>query len=389
MSLPTLRKWQNEALREWQANDFRGTFEVATGGGKTTFALAAFLAAQSRGVISRCLVIVPTLALLDQWVISAKEDLDLSDQDIKVLSAGDLDPDARFNIAVINTARKLNGAVDGEDTLLLVVDECHRAGSPENSRALVAGCGAAIGLSATPYREFDDGFQEYVEPILGAILVRYTLDDAIADGVLSPLHVRYVKIPMLETEEAEYKRLSQRIAAALSRKDDEAIEQLLRRRARVYNGAYWRLPVAAAHIDLHRGERTLLFVESIEDARRASDDLDRRGHSVTLYHSQMGIHYRQSNLRAFRRGVFDVLVACRALDEGFNVPEAQFAVISSGTSSRRQRIQRMGRVLRMIHGKDLANVVTLYASAVEEARFVKEAEGFGNSVHVSWGEAQV
>jgi superfamily II DNA or RNA helicase len=389
LPLPPLRKWQTDALSAWEKNHLHGTFEVATGGGKTTFALAAFSRAEASGHIARVLVIVPTLALLDQWVISAKDDLNLADEHIKILSAADLRPSARFNIVVINTARRFNGEVPDRHDLLLVVDECHRAGSVENSKALVKDCRATMGLSATPYREFDDGFEEFVQPVLGPILVRYTLDDAIADKVLSPLHVQYVKVPMLEDEQDEYDRLSRRIAAAMNGGDDEALEQLLRRRARVYNGAYWRLPVAAALVDAHRGARTLVFVESIADAKKTTEELDRRGHSVTLYHSKMGTHHRQSNLRAFRKGVFDVLVACRALDEGFNVPEAQFALIASGTSSRRQRIQRMGRVLRTIHGKDLANVVTLYASATEEVRFLKEAEAFGKDVEISWGEARV
>lgn len=389
MAIPPLRAWQTAALDAWDANNQHGTFEVATGGGKTTFALAAFAHAQQRGLVNRCLIVVPTLALLDQWVVSARDDLGLAESDVKVLSAKDLLPTAALNLVVINTARRFDHHLAEVDDLMFVVDECHRAGSAENARSLVLGCRATMGLSATPYREFDEGFAEYVAPVLGPVLLRYTLQDAIRDGVLSPLHITYIKVPMLEEEEAEYQKLSRRIATAMNSGDDQGLEQLLRRRARVYNGAFWRLPVAATLVDANRGQRTLVFVESISDASKAVAELDARGHSVTTYHSKMGIHHRQSNLRAFRRGVFDVLVACRALDEGFNVPEAQYALIASGTSSKRQRIQRMGRVLRSIRGKDLAAVATIYASPVEEARFLKEAEGFGADVDVTWREARV
>jgi len=86
----------------------------------------------------------------------------------------------------------------------------------------------------------------------------------------------------------------------------------------------------------------------------------------------------------FRRGVFDVLIACRALDEGFNVPEARIALIGAGTASKRQRIQRMGRVLRSMTGKVDAKVITIYATDVEEARLVQEAANLKDIVEVEW-----
>jgi superfamily II DNA or RNA helicase len=90
------------------------------------------------------------------------------------------------------------------------------------------------------------------------------------------------------------------------------------------------------------------------------------------------------NLKLFRRGVFDILIACRALDEGFNVPEARIAIIGAGTSSKRQRIQRMGRVLRSMSGKADAEVLTIYATDVEEARLSVEAERLSGIVKIDW-----
>jgi superfamily II DNA or RNA helicase len=93
---------------------------------------------------------------------------------------------------------------------------------------------------------------------------------------------------------------------------------------------------------------------------------------------------RRSNLRLFRKGVFEVLIACRALDEGFNVPEARIALIGAGTSSKRQRIQRMGRVLRSMTGKENAEVITIYATDVEEARLAQESQNLRDIVQINW-----
>lgn len=388
MPLPPLRDWQETALARWEAEGHRGCMEVATGGGKTTLALAAFSTLRASDSAYRALVVVPTTALLDQWFLAFQDDLGLDPEDIKVLTSADLEPTAIANLVIINTARQIE-RIEPVRPLFFVVDECHRAGSPENSKALRVVSDAKLGLSATPHRDYDDGFEEYVEPVLGRILITYTIADALRDQVLAPLSLTYLRIPLLETEQEEYDQLTRRIGQAYAQGHDERVEVLLRTRARVYNSAQYRLPVTARILDQRRGARTLVFLESIELARHLTTLLDSAGHSVVLYHSGQSPHLRRSNLRGFRRGMYDVLVACRALDEGFNVPEAQLAIIAAGTSSTRQRVQRMGRVLRSVAGKDLAEVITLYATPVEETRYLAESEKLGVAAAVSWQAVSV
>lgn len=93
---------------------------------------------------------------------------------------------------------------------------------------------------------------------------------------------------------------------------------------------------------------------------------------------------RRENLRLYRRGVFDVLVTCRALDEGFNVPETQVAVVASSTASSRQRIQRLGRVLRPSPGKEEAKIYTIYATQLEQERLLREASALAEVSSVTW-----
>ena len=67
---------------------------------------------------------------------------------------------------IINTARKL--AVEARSGVnTIVVDECHRAATDENSKAIDIAPNATLGLSATPEREYDSGFEEIISPILG------------------------------------------------------------------------------------------------------------------------------------------------------------------------------------------------------------------------------
>ncbi|MEQ9716168.1 MAG: helicase-related protein, partial [Candidatus Asgardarchaeum sp.] len=47
-----------------------------------------------------------------------------------------------------------------------------------------------------------------------------------------------------------------------------------------------------------------------------------------------------------RKGELTKLVTAEVLDEGVDVPDASVGIILSGTGSKRQYIQRLGRILR-------------------------------------------
>lgn len=387
--LPHLRRWQVEALAAWESADFRGTFEVATGGGKTTFALACVTRFREVVPDVKCLVIVPSVALLDQWFVAAQEDLGLAEESIRVLSTRNLTPDRFFNLAVLNSARGLPHVDLGSSPILQIVDECHRAGSEMNRRALLPNSAASLGLSATPQRDFDAGFEQYVQPALGPVVYKYSLAEAIEDGVLAGVRLTYVHVPLTTREQADYQKLSGRIARAFQvNAEPSHVEALLRKRARLYNNAAFRLPTLIRLFEDHRARRSMVFVESIAAAQEAQKLLQAQGHSVVTYHSGMGGHLRRSNLRSFRRGLFDILIACRALDEGFNVPEAEMAVIVAGTAAKRQRVQRVGRVLRAMEGKDHAEVITFYSTPVEEQRLLAESGEFPEA-NIRWVAAHV
>lgn len=388
--MPTLRDWQTKALKSWEDNNFSGCFEVATGGGKTFFAITAFKKILLTQPNLRAVVIVPTQALLDQWFLAFVDDFGYLESEIKTLKGKDIRPDAKINLSIINTARKFDSQSKHSGELMLIVDECHRAGSPENSKALIHDCAATIGLSATPYREYDDGFEERVAPVLGQVIAKYTLQNAIKDGVLAKLKLQNIKVPMLPSENDDYARVTYAIGKAFAEKESpEKIRALLIKRARIANNAFFRVPVAAAVVGQRSGIRTIVFLESIASAQSLFTKLDGQGVSVAIYHSKMGVHLRRANLRAFRKGIFDVLIACRALDEGFNVPEAEVAVIAAGTASKRQRVQRIGRVLRSFGEKVNGTVVTLYATKHEESRLQTECEQFAGLVPVEWASVNL
>jgi superfamily II DNA or RNA helicase len=383
------RDWQREALAQWR-KAMRGVVSVVTGGGKTIFAFLCMDAFKHDHPGGRYIILVPTITLLDQWYVSLQEDFGVPEGDIACFSSQEkATKPAKINLLVINTGRTMVRKMSEGQPCFLIVDECHRAGSPENAKALQGNFAAALGLSATPEREYDQGFQQYVVPALGPVIFEYGYVDAFKDNVITPFDLINVKIDFLPHEREQYEKLTKR-AAILFKKaktDPEAANKLkyvLQRRAAVSAQAAMRVPVAAKIAEQNRGARTIIFHERVSSANALYAILKKRNHSVCLYHSKIAPNWRRDNLRLFRQGVFDVLVSCRALDEGMNVPETAVAIIASSTASHRQRIQRLGRVLRPARGKSKATIYTLFATDQEKNRLAGEAQKLEGVADILW-----
>lgn len=397
MSAPALnvepRDWQKDALQSWMEAGKRGIAKVTTGGGKTVFAelcMAELLRAEAA---SRFIILVPTLSLLDQWSLSLEDEFQVEPSEIALWSGGKKPKEARpFNVAVINSARTLIGKMsEGDCPTMLIVDEVHRAASAKNAKALEGSFVATLGLSATPERQFDELFEEVLKPRIGPVIFEYNIIAAAKDGILSRFETVNVEFELLPDEASAYSELSARIArrrATTPGDDDEVLEALLRKRARVSAMATMRTPLSVRLCERHKGARTLIFHEDIGAARVIYRTLIARNHAATMYHSRIAGPRRRENLRMFRKGIFDVLVCCRALDEGLNVPEVQVAIIASSTSSTRQRIQRLGRVLRPHKSKDKASIYTLFATKVERDRLAKEAAALQEIADVRWAKVE-
>jgi superfamily II DNA or RNA helicase len=382
------RSWQADALERWLETR-RGIVEVVTGGGKTVFAFQAMLSLRKQVADLRTLIIVPSIALADQWAVALQDELSVPAGQIGILGGGERPrPEQPITVAVINSARGRSLDLASLGPTLLVVDECHRVGSEKNATALQGEFVATLGLSATPEREYDAGFAEFIEPALGSIIYRYGYVDAAKDEVITPFNLTNIELPMLETEAAEYGRISKAIAnarrSALNDADDDRVKRLLIRRAGLVNRFTYRVPAAVRIIDQYPGTRSIVFHERVGEATQIARLLGERGHSVTLYHAGIDPQVRREHLRRFRAGIYDILVCCRALDEGTNVPETALAVVASGTASRRQRIQRLGRILRPAKGKTHADVYTLFATPEERDRLLGEAQNLAEIASVRW-----
>jgi superfamily II DNA or RNA helicase len=383
----SLRLWQKEALSLWQQASGRGIVEVVTGGGKTRFALAAAAGwIQSQQENWAVLVIVPTSALQDQWYVNLANDLGVLRNQISIWPE-ERDTSRKFHVMVVNTARKVaERIVSTHSSTLLIADECHRYASLENSAALEQEFSSTLGLTATAEREYDDGLERVLIPHLGPIIYRYSLAQARRDGVVSDFSLTNVRVWFSDEEQKKFDRLSRSLSIALRQNDVESAKGIAMRRAAVSKGAVSRVAATVRLMEDLRGKRTIIFHEDIRTADSIAQFLRRREHRTVVFHSQISRDMRRDNLRQFKSSQADVLVCCRALDEGIDVPEAECAIIAASTSSQRQRVQRLGRVLRLHHEKEIAQVYSFYVTDSEQKKLSEEVHDLEGVTNVRWLE---
>lgn len=413
-----LTDWQQDAVEAWVAGEdgrpFRGTLEIFTGGGKTLLALSAMARASADAPDLKVAVVVPTEALARQWVTSLTSYTDLSTTDIGMLGAGRKDSldSHRVLVAVLNSAAKYLPAVARRSQpLMLIVDECHRAGAPSFSAVLETPSAYRLGLSATPEREDldEDGeplvFDEQkVGLALGGVVYRFNLKDARRVGWLPDYEIHHHGLTLHPDERAQYDTISRRIddlgdqlrqmgidttrAMALRGKQGDLGELvrsyvgLTTRRKDLLYRARERTRVAAQIVTEAMAEgdrRILLFHERVDQAAELHADVqaalpDRR---IVLEHSRLPDRERADALAAFRSGEAPVLVSVKSLIEGIDVPEADVGVSVASSSSVRQRIQALGRVLRRTFDDDAAPKtaamhVIYMADTVDELIYARE-----------------
>jgi superfamily II DNA or RNA helicase/intein/homing endonuclease len=128
-------------------------------------------------------------------------------------------------------------------------------------------------------------------------------------------------------------------------------------------------PAKAAEIEAirrdHVGEKTLIFVEYIEQGNELADELGAPFVSGETPHAR-----RRKLFEEFRTGPRDALIVSRVGDEGIDLPGAEVAIAASGLGgSRRQGAQRAGRTMRPV-GK--ARMYVLATRGTREEEFARQ-----------------
>ena len=415
-----LHDHQKRGLKCWREAGGKGILEYATGSGKTIIAIAAIKEHVDAG--NNAIVLVPSEHLLFQW----HEEIEkfIPHATIGMLGGGEKD-DEMLNemryprekgtilISIIHSfrtekvQRKLTRLLGTEQKMFLVVDECHRIGAPSYSEICQKELPLVLGLSATPDVEGRPEYNERIRNLLGSTLDEYTLKDALKDGHLSPFEYHVHTTHLTTNEQQEYDELRSKMKKALvmlkiGEPLTEHLEALIYKSRGIIRGAENKIPKAVELLksEFQMGQHWLIYCDSESMMNELANRIKKvTGINPRNYWSGMNRFERKSELDFFKRNG-GVMIAIKCLDEGVDVPAISHGIVLSSSKTKREWIQRRGRLLRKSEGKDksvIHDVLALPSSSGEELSFVadevKRAQEFSesciNSITVTYDIARI
>ncbi len=355
------RPYQNEALTNWLAEGSAGVVVLPTGAGKT---LVAAMAVHETHLWT--LAVVPTLDLLGQWRTALANALSLSADDIGVFGGGEKEMKP---ITIITYDSAALYPRELKRFGLLIFDECHHLPAP--TYRLIAESAFTplrLGLSATPER--GDMAHLDLDQLIGPEVYRRSPAELTEGQYLAQYSEVRIDISLSAEDEARYaeqRRIYrsflqrrhiiinspeefQQKVIFMSARDPQAREAMLAwREAR---NIAMNAPPKYAEIErllrLHVSDQVLLFSEY----NPVVDEISRRFRLPSITYKTPS-EERRAILERFRSGQYSKLVTGRVLNEGVDVPDCRVAIIVSGNSTKREYIQRLGRVLRPKTGQAL------------------------------------
>jgi superfamily II DNA or RNA helicase len=348
------RPYQEEALAAWRHGGARGVVVLPTGAGKTLVALMAMAT-----VNTHTLICVPTLDLLGQWRASILANTSLEEEQVGSWGGGekDLKP-----VTVITYDSAAIHARILSNFGLLVFDEVHHLPA-DTYRTIAEGAiaTARLGLSATPDRS--DLRHSDLDRLVGPVVYERLPAQLREAQYIADYRTERIRVELTEEERATYDRAAQVYRAYLrkhrismksgsdyerfliwrSGNDPAAREALLAHQSarRVALSASGKMDVVAQLLARHRDDRVLVFSEY----NALAEEIGRRFCLPVVTHKTPAPE-RKAILDGFRSARFSKLATGRVLNEGVDLPDANVAIILSGSATKREFIQRLGRVLR-------------------------------------------
>jgi superfamily II DNA or RNA helicase len=351
------RPFQLEAVEAWEAAKGRGVVVLPTGAGKTHVAVMA-IERKNRSA----LVVAPTLDLVRQWydLLGATFGGPIG------LVGGGSHEVHPITVTTYDSAH-LHMEHMGARFGLVIFDECHHL--PSAAYALAARACIApfrLGLTATPERT--DARELLFGELVGPIVYRKDIVDLSGEWLADyETQVVLVDLSPEEREEYERERATYRafiVKNGIDMRRPEGWGMFIMRASRSTEGrramaAHRRqkqIALAApgkleflGHLLAHHGndrDRVIVFTQDNATAYAIA-----RRFLVPIITHQTRVKERSHVLGSLRDGTYGAVVTSKVLNEGVDVPDANVAVVLSGSGSVREHVQRLGRVLRKKDGK--------------------------------------
>lgn len=391
-----LREWQEKG---WQffKNNKNCIFQVATGSGKTYMAIYIIKKLLEKDPNIKILVIGPKNVIIEQAWMN-----ELNDNGFPINKVGLYNQSAKefsqITLCSIQSLKRLieTGLYDVFD--LVIFDEVHNYGSATYLPYLKKSKKYKIGLTATLEREDMNHIQ--IKKYFDYNVFDYNIDEALNDKVLNPFHFYHINIPMTEEMKLRYEEISDQIKflraiignikfSSLNKSIPEHNKLLyyIQKRMDLVNNYEEKKTVVGKIIKENKDSKVLIFNQYNRVSSSLYWELTSQGIDCEIINSTIDKKMQERTFKDFENGDLKVVLATTMLDEGYNLPKIDVAILMAQNSTKKQFIQRMGRVLRKKEKPSKVYYITVQ-NTFEEENFINKKD-FIIDIALTYNEVQL
>ena len=367
----SLRSYQKKAIENWISAGKKGCIILPTGSGKTIIAIKLI-----EIINSSTLIVVPTLDLMEQWT----KFLSKYFRKIEIGNIGKgISNITGITVSTYDSAF-IRSSFIGNKFAFVIFDEVHHLAAP-GYRTIAEQFISPYRLGLTATYEREDNLHLDFPRLVGGIVYQSSVNELTKEKHIASFIVekRYVKL--LPEEEIEYHK-----------NYDQYLSYLQELGIRYGRNGFQRLIMIsgknlyARNALLARNKALDIALNSqskIEELRKILTENPNMRTIIFTQHNKLvylisneflipfithksSKQEREDALNGFRDGRYQVLVTSKVLDEGVDVPEAELGIIVSGTGSKREFIQRLGRLLRTKPNNRNAKLIEIISSGTTE-----------------------
>lgn len=348
-----LHQWQKEALPIFLEKK-KLLVEVATGAGKTFFAIKAIIKILKDNPEYRVLIVTPKIVILNMWVSELKKyftfnNIGMFFNEIKEYS--------KITVTTTKSLRNINTDI----FQILVADEIHNMTTTEMIKELKKNYLYKLGLSATVKDSNTQSHWKLLK-IFEYNHFEYNFANAIKDNILNKFEFYDIGVSINELETRnQYEEVNSFIKMMLasvggfdrykSLPADNLIKMQLNKafdkRKKLVLNYHRKFNVIMDILEQNKDKKIIVFNEYNEIGQQIYWQCLDVNIKSRVVNSDYAKEEKEKNIEDFANGKYNVLITSKMFDEGYNLPSIDIAIIFSGTSTDRQSIQRIGRVLRL------------------------------------------
>ena len=331
----------------------------------------------------KVLIVVPKNVILETGWYKELVDAGIPIQKIGVFY-GDIKEYAQITVTNMQSLDKIPLEIFD----MLIIDEVHTAGTKRMLEMIKHPMKYNMGLTATLKRMDNKHFD--ILKLFNYNVFKYTPREALMDGVLNPFVFFNIGVKMDILSQNTYDDLTQQLNSIF--KASGSYEKIMRsttpikfkmlsilnERKALVNNYVEKFSIAREIIKHHLNNKIIVFNQFNAQTSKLYWHLLDDKRSCRVVHSGISKEKREKALIDFKNDKFNVLLTSKVLDEGYNLPKLDVAIIMAGDSTDKQTIQRMGRVLRKKKGQDSMLYQIYCINTMEERNAEGRAKIFKN-----------